>query len=244
MKPFLILQLRPETAASDNEYEAILEKSGLGEKETKRIRLDQEPIPAGLKLNDYAGVIVGGGPGCVSDSFEQKTEAERRIETSILDLMPAITTADFPFLGCCYGIGILGHHLGAKVGKECYGEDVGAVECTLTSEGKADPLTRELPERFMAFVGHKEALQELPTGCAQLLASEPCPYQMIRYQQNIYATQFHPEADSHVFEVRINIYRDKGYFPPHEADKLIDMCHAQDVHVPEAILKNFVSRYR
>ena len=29
MKPFLILQLRPETEASDNEFGAILEKAGL-----------------------------------------------------------------------------------------------------------------------------------------------------------------------------------------------------------------------
>jgi GMP synthase (glutamine-hydrolysing) len=46
-----------------------------------------------------------------------------------------------------------------------------------------------------------------------------------------------------VFELRINIYKDKGYFPPDEADALIARCHAQDVHAPEAILRNFVGRY-
>jgi len=243
MKPFLILQLRPEPAAADNELDAILEKGGLARSQAVRIRLDREPIPADFALQDYAGIIVGGGPGCVSDPADQKTDVERRIESAILNLMPAIDAADFPFLGCCYGIGILAHHLGAKVGKERYGEDVGVVTCSVTRDGDHDPLVKDLPNPFLAFVGHKEAVQELPAGCALLLTSEPCPFQMLRYKRNIYATQFHPEADSHVFELRINIYKDKGYFPPEQAQELIDKCHRQHVHVPEAILKNFVGRY-
>ena len=68
MKPFLILQLRPEAEASDDEFEAILEKGGLEESDTIRIRLDQESIPDDFALENCAAVIVGGGPGCVSDS--------------------------------------------------------------------------------------------------------------------------------------------------------------------------------
>jgi GMP synthase (glutamine-hydrolysing) len=244
MKPFLILQLRPEAAVADNEFDAFLQKGGLDRSQVVRIRLDCESIPSGFDLDDYSGIIVGGGPGCVSDPADQKTDVERRIEDTILGLMPAIAATDFPFLGCCYGIGILAHHLGAKVSKERYGEDVGAVECRLTNDGATDPLLKDLPSEFLAFVGHKEALQELPTGCSLLLTSGPCPYQMVRYKSNIYATQFHPEADSHVFELRINIYKDEGYFPPHEAETLVEKCHQQHVRVPEAILRNFVIRYR
>jgi len=244
MKPFLILQLRPETQASDDEYEAILEKGGLERSETVRIRLDQEPIPGDLNLQDHAGVIVGGGPGCVSDEEIKKSETEKRIEDAVLNLMPAITEADFPYLGCCYGIGILAHHLGGKVNKERYGEEVGAVECQLTEDGRSDPLLKGSPEQFMAFVGHKEAVQELPAGCSHLLASGPCPYQMIRYKTNVYATQFHPEADSKVFETRVRVYKDKGYFPPSDADRIIEFCHQQDVRIPGQILKNFVDAYR
>lgn len=244
MKPFLILQLRPEAAAADNEYEAFLAKGGLDAGDTVRVRLDCELLPADFRLDDYAGVIVGGGPGCVSDPPEQKTPTEARIEETILGLMPAITDADVPFLGCCYGIGILTHHLGARVGKERYGEEVGAVACEVTMDGRHDPLTADLPDRFLAFVGHKEAAQELPPGCTHLLSSKPCPFQMIRFKDNVYATQFHPEADADVFETRINIYKGKGYFPPDDAERLIAACQAQDVHVPEAILRAFVQRYR
>ena len=241
MKRFLILQLRPEKDASDGEFAAFLDKGGLREAEVHRICLDQEPLPADLRLEDYAGVIVGGGPGCVSDDPATKDPIEARIEADILSLMPEVTDRDMPFMGCCYGIGILGHHLGAEVSKRRYGEPVGPVTCSVVGD---DPLIADLPRRFDAFVGHKEAMQELPEGCTHLLASDPCPFQMVRYKDNVYATQFHPEADGGVFENRINIYRHRGYFDPDQADELIAKCHAADVTVPVEILRRFVERYR
>jgi len=243
MKPFLILQLRPETEASDSEFAAILEKGGLAPDQVRRIRLDCQPIPDDLELDDYAGTIVGGGPGCVSDPPDKKTPTETRIEAAVMGLMPEITARDLPFLGCCYGIGILGHHLGAPVTKERFSEPVGTSPCALTKAGQDDPLLAECPDTFDAFVGHKEAVQTLSEGITHLVSSGPCPFQMIRYGENGYATQFHPEADAEGFELRINIYRDHGYFPPQDADRLIAMCRAADVHAPELILRNFVARY-
>ncbi|MFP7571312.1 glutamine amidotransferase [Marivita sp. S2033] len=243
MKRFLLLQLRPEADASDGEYAAFLAKGGLTDAEVHRVCLDREPLPEDLALGDYAGVIVGGGPGCVSDAPDSKDATEAKIEAEILSLMPQITEQDVPFMGCCYGIGILGHHLGAEVSKRRYGEPVGPVSCRVTDAGADDPLVAGLPGRFDAFVGHKEAVQTLPEGCVHLLASDPCPYQMIRYGQNVYATQFHPEADGDVFEDRIRIYRHRGYFDPETADDLIAMCQASDVTVPQQILHRFVARY-
>lgn len=244
MKPFLILQLRPETEASDDEYQAILRKGGLKEEETLRIRLDQETLPDDLSLDEFSGVIVGGGPGCVSDPIEKKSAVEHQIETEVLSLMPEITTRDFPFMGCCYGIGILGHHLGGTVNKENYSEDVGTSSCRVTEAGREDPMLKGVPEAFDAFVGHKEAVQALPDGCVHLVESPTCPFQMIRFGENVYATQFHPEADSDGFEVRIEIYKHRGYFPPEAAEELVQMCRSADVHAPEQILRNFVEAYR
>lgn len=243
MKPFLVLQLRPETEAADEEFAAFLAKGGLAGHEVRRIRLDQARLPA-LSLDDFAGVIVGGGPGCVSDAPEAKDPVEARIEADILSIMPDIVARDMPFMGCCYGIGILAHHLGAEVSKRRYGEPVGGVECRVTDAGRADPLLAGLPGTFRALVGHKEAVQALPEGCAHLLASEPCPFQMIRHGRNVYATQFHPEADGAGFATRIRIYRERGYFPPETADALTAQVLSEDVRVPERILRGFVARYR
>ncbi len=243
MKRFLILQLRPETDASDAEYASILDKMGLIPDQTHRFRLDRENLPEGLDVTDYAGVIVGGGPGCVSDDPVTKSAVDARVEAAIMGLMPQITAQDHPFMGCCYGLGILAAHLGGEVSKDQFGEPVGPSTCRLTEDGMQDPLTSGLEPNFDAFVGHKEAVQSLPEGCVHLLASDPCPFQMIRWGQNVYATQFHPEADARDFEERINIYKHHGYFPPEDAQRLIDICHAADVTQPREILRRFAQRY-
>lgn len=242
-KPMLILQLRPEQEAADEEFAAFLEKGRLSVSHTRRIRLDLEQIPENLSLDDYCGIIVGGGPGCVSDPPHGKPPVEARIESDMLSLMPEVTKRDFPFLGCCYGIGILARHLGGHVDKRAYSEPVGTSACELTQDGRNDRLLEGIPTAFDAFVGHKEAVQALPDRCAHLIRSEACLFQMLRFGKNVYATQFHPEADANGFETRVRIYKNYGYFPPESADDIIKMCRAADVHVPEMILRNFVARY-
>ncbi|WP_419909565.1 glutamine amidotransferase [Hoeflea sp.] len=242
MKPFLILQLRPEEEASDDEFRAMLEKGGLGEERTRRIRLEREDLPD-IDLGSFAGVIVGGGPGCVSDPENEKSPVEKRIEDAVMSMMPAITDHDVPFLGCCYGIGILAHHLGAQVSKERFSEPVSVARADLTDAGKEDPLLAGIDGPFDAFVGHKEAVQELPSGCTHLVAGKACPFQMIRYGNNVYATQFHPEADGDVFALRIRIYRDKGYFAPEDADRLTAEARLGNPRAGAMILRNFVERY-
>lgn len=71
MKPFLVLQLRPEDATSDSEFEALLRYGGLGSNEVVRVRLDQEPFPK-PDLNRLAAILVGGSP------FELSTPSPTR----------------------------------------------------------------------------------------------------------------------------------------------------------------------
>lgn len=243
MSRFLVLQLRPEDAAAEEEFGALMTRAGLHPHQVRRIRLDRTPMPA-IDLDAYAGIIVGGGPGCISDPPDQKTPLEARIEADILALMPAILDRDMPYLGCCYGMGILGHALGAPVGKGRYGEPIGGVDCTLTEDGARDPLLADLPRDFRALVGHKEAVEALPEGAVHLVASGPCPFQMIRAGRNVYATQFHPEAQGENFAQRIAIYADRGYFDPADAAALTRAALAETITVPERILSGFVARYR
>ena len=243
MKPMLILQARPEDLAADAEYEAILQKGGLKADDVVRIRLEKEPAPKVEDLDRFSGIILGGGPGCVTDDPKTKSADEARIEEALFSILPTITKNDFPFLGCCLGIGILGHHLGDFVSKEAFSEPVGVASCEVTAQGGQDPLLENVEPQFDAFVGHKEALQGLPPECVQLVSSPTCPFQMIRFRQNVYATQFHPEADGAGFELRIRLYRDRGYFAPEDADRLIQICKNAQVGQPQKVLQNFVKRY-
>ncbi|MGL1833733.1 glutamine amidotransferase [Rhodocyclaceae bacterium SMB388] len=243
MKPFLILQLRPETKVADEEFGSILRRARLAMQDVTRIRLDQGSLPQDLDLSAYSGVIVGGGPGCVSDPPGTKDPIEARIEAQILALMPRIVAQGMPFLGCCYGIGILGRHLGAPVSKSLYSEPVGPIICTRRPESVDDPLLDGLPDSFTALVGHKEALDALPQGASHLLEGANCPIQMLRYGDRIYATQFHPEADGDSFALRIRIYKARGYFHPDEAEALIARCAPVSTELSGRILANFVRHF-
>lgn len=236
MKPFLLIQTRPEDETSDNEYEAFLEYSELQTSKLKRVRVEQAPLPD-INLDGYSGIIIGGGPFNASD--ETKSELQVRVEADMHKLLDDVIERDFPLLGACYGVGTLVPHQNGLVSRK-YGEDVGPVEIAII---KDDPLLAGLPKKFEAFVGHKEACEILPESATLLASSQTCPVQIFRIKQNIYATQFHPELDSHGLETRIRIYKHHGYFPPDEADALIKMGHAANVTEPVKILKNFITRY-
>jgi GMP synthase (glutamine-hydrolysing) len=242
IKPFLILQLRPEDQAADNEYEAFLKFGGIEIQNSRRFRIERENLPS-INLDQYAGIIVGGGPSNVSDEKDKKTDAQIRFEKELYKLLDDAVKRDFPFLGACYGIGLLSAYLGGTVSQNKYHEAVGAVDIMLTKEAETDPLTTGLPKSFRGFVGHKESCENVPDGAVLLARSKMCPVQMIRYKQNIYATQFHPELDSTGLALRINIYKNAGYFPPEDAKILIASALKEDVIVPQIILKNFVNRF-
>lgn len=240
MKPFLLLQSRPEDAASDNEYEAFLKYGGLQEDQLVRLRMEQGDLPE-VNLSDYAGVLVGGGPFNVSD--KQKSDVQQKMESWMLEFLSCITYEDFPYLGTCYGLGMLARACGATVSKELYSEDVSAVDIMLSAEGKQDELLAGLPHTFRAIVGHKESCQEAPEGSVLLAGSKECPYQMIRLKQNVYATQFHPELDYDGVCVRVDAYKNAGYFPPEDAQKLKDTFAQEEITIPQKILVNFVQQY-
>jgi len=241
VKKFLILQMRPENETTDSEFEAILRVGGLNREEVHRIRLEQG-IPD-IDLNDYSAIIAGGSPFDVSIPYENKSQAQKDIEIFYDGLFDRIVPEDFPFLGACSGNGLLGKYCGAAITNK-YPEPIGSVNIQVTEEGSNDPLLKDLPKTFIALVGHKEACENVPPGAVLLATSKPCPVQMFRIKNNIYATQFHPEADADEFILRIKIYKDFGYFDPADAEELISLVRHTNAPVPKEILKRFVAIYR
>jgi GMP synthase (glutamine-hydrolysing) len=241
VKPFLLLQSRPEDEAAENEYEGFLRAAGLEPAHLERIRMEAAPIPP-FDLDVYSGVIIGGSPFNSGDPEESKSPVQRRVEAELRPVLDEIVERDFPFLGACYGIGTLGVHQGGLIDRT-YGEPVGAVPVTVTDDGARDPLLAGLPVTFDAFVGHKEACTLLPPSATLLATTPGCPVQMFRVKTNLYATQFHPELDHDGIITRIRVYQHAGYFPPDEIDDLIARVVLADVTESTKVLRNFVARY-
>ena len=241
MKPFLFLGVRPEDAPADDEYAAMLRCSGLDEQQLRRVRLDRDELGP-VDLDDWSGIVVGGGPWNVTDPDHAKSTAQRRGEARLHDLAEQALAADFPFLGACYGIGTLGSLRGGLVDRT-YAEPIGAVTVRLTEDGAADPFLGVLPQTFDAFLGHKEAVSRLPDGAVLLASSDTCPVQAFRLGRHVYATQFHPELDVDGLCLRIETYRHHGYFEPAEYDDLVRLARAAVVTEPPRLLQQFVELY-
>ena len=241
MLPFLLLGIRDDDAAADNEYDAFLAFTGLPESLLHRVRLERRSL-GHVDLDAYSGIVLGGGPFNASDPESAKSPVQRRVEAELRLLLDEVVARDAPFLGACYGIGTLGTHQGATVDRT-YSEPIGQVPVTLTPEGRADPLLADLPGTFEAFVGHKEAIHELPPHAVRLASSPGCPVQAFRVGRNVYATQFHPELDVEGLCTRIEVYKHSGYFEPHEAETLKEMARNSHVLEPPKICVRFVRRY-
>lgn len=239
--PFLLLSIRGEDEAADDEYRAMMRFAGLDEDGLRRIRLTHRPLGE-VELSQWSGIILGGGPFNVSDEPETKSPTQQRVEAELAGLLAAVIARDFPFLGCCYGVGTLGSAIGAVVDR-AHPEPVGAVTVELTPAGRRDPLFAALPDVFDAFGGHKEAASSLPPNVDSLASSADCPVQAFRVGANVYATQFHPELDVDGVCTRIDVYKDHGYFAPETADSLKEAARQRIVEYPMAILGTFAQRY-
>ncbi|QFU08938.1 GMP synthase [glutamine-hydrolyzing] [Rhodobacteraceae bacterium THAF1] len=234
----LLLQCRPEDEAADEEYGAILSRGGLTATDVRRVRLEQDDPGS---LSDVRAIIMGGGPACVSDP--DPTPAEAAINDRTRAILKQVCARDIPFLGLCYGVGALAAFLGGQVDKSARSEPISVADLGITPEGRADPLLEGVPKQFTGLVAHKEAAQEVPPDATLLVEGTACPVQMIRYRSNVYATQFHPEANGDSFALRIGVYRDRGYFDAAEADAL--QARVSGIETPHAarILRNFVDRF-
>lgn len=238
---FVLLATRSDDDVANAEYQAFVRFMGIGPDRLRRVRLEREPMPD-LDLSTIAGIVVGGSPFTSSDPPQSKSPVQVRVEGEIAGLLAEVTARDVPFFGACYGVGTLGTYLGGAVDRT-YSEPVGAVPVTLTAEGKADPLLAGMPETFDAYVGHKEALREVPPGCVLLASSPLAPVQMMRFGRNVYATQFHPELDEDGIVERLIAYRHHGYYDPDELDDVVARVRAADVRFPSLLLARFAELY-
>ncbi len=238
MRPFLLLAVRPEDGPADDEYAAMMRCTGLDEAHLRRVRLEQAPLGP-VDLADWSGMILGGGPFQASDPVDTKSAVQRRVEADLARVLDLVVPADFPFFGACYGVGTLGSHEGAAVGRE-YGEPAGGIQVLLTEEGRNDPVLGIAPPVFGAFVGHKEAISALPPHAVRLATSARAPVQAFRVGRNVYATQFHPELDVDGLVARVTAYREAGYFPADEIEAVIAGARATGITAPPNFLGRFV----
>ena len=142
------------------------------------------------------------------------------------------------------GVGALGTHQGARIDRT-YGEELAAIDVTLTEEGREDPLVRAagLPDTFTGLVGHKEAVHTLPASATVLATGTACPVQMFRIGTRQYATQFHPEMDVPLLLERAARYREHGYSDPAPLDAIFAARGHRRADEAPLLLRGFAEHF-
>ncbi len=132
-------------------------------------------------LEDYAGVVMFGGPMSANDD-------EDYIRREI-DWMEIPLRENKPFFGICLGAQVLVKHLGGVVAarKDEYAE-IGYYPIQPTDEGRQ---MFEWPDHVYHW--HREGFS-LPTGATLLATGDEYPNQAFRYGENAWGFQFHSEV--------------------------------------------------
>lgn len=131
------------------------------------------------QLADAAGIILSGGPQSVYEAGSPQADAD------IFDL-------GIPVLGICYGHQWIAHALGGQVtaGKT---KEYGKMEIEISDRQSA--LFNDLPQRFVVWMSHGDAVTKLPDGFHGTAASETCAIAaMANDERRIYGVQFHLEV--------------------------------------------------
>lgn len=96
-----------------------------------------------------------------------------------------------PLLGICYGMQLLGHHLGGQVDKAAKRE-FGKATIQITQKS---PLTTDIPESVTVWMSHGDHLTIPPKDFRSIASTENAPFVIIEHiEKPIYGVQFHPEV--------------------------------------------------
>ena len=190
----------------------------------------QQALPGAETL---AGVVITGSPAMVS---AREDWSERTAEW----LRQAVPTG-LPVLGVCYGHQLLAHALGGRAGPNPAGRQIGSVAAQLIDSFKEDPLLGHLPQTFAAQTSHSEVVLKLPPGAERLATSPLDDNFAIRFAENVWGVQFHPEFSGPVMSEyirhRAEAIREEGLNPE------CLLGNTTDTEEAKSVLRKFVDMY-
>lgn len=198
----LLLQVRDDEAALEQERFCFLESAGLEPQEMESVNLVEEPEVDWRRLRASDAVFIGGaGAHTVTETYPFTAPLAEAVGRAVEE--------GHPLFGSCWGHHLLVRVLGGEVVTDHASGEVGTFDVELTPEGRADPLFAGFPGRFAAQLGHHDRVGEPPDGLEELAVSERCRYQAVRLPgKPIYGTQFHSEMNHEHMQTRLMMYRD------------------------------------
>ena len=136
----------------------------------------------------YDGLLVLGGP---QDAWN---DAQGPHFPRVMELIRAFAAEERPVMGICLGAQLAARAFGARVYRHS-GAEIGVSAARLSDAAADDPVLGGLASELHMVQWHYDTF-EFPEGAVPLAWNEACERQAFRLGRNLYAFQFHPEADA------------------------------------------------
>lgn len=126
--------------------------------------------------DEISGIILSGGPKSVNN-------------IDALPLPKWVLNTKKPILGVCYGLQLLSKELGGKIEKTEISE-YGKTEIEISN----DPIFDNVPKNIITWMSHGDSVISLPRNSTVIAKTKNNIYAAIKFSNNIYGLQFHPEV--------------------------------------------------
>lgn len=175
-----------EFKSTNGDFDDWIRKAG-GEAEfTWKVRPVANVEPE--KIPNFQGVIITGSHSSLTQFYSFYSGMERVVEQIIAHRIHT--------LGICFGHQLIHKILGGQIIANPLGTEMGVVNINLTMEGLIDPIFKgQNGSKVPVYASHSDIVIKPAPDFVQLAWNELSQFQAARYDNFIYATQFHPEYD-------------------------------------------------
>jgi len=187
-----------------------------------------EAFPA---ISSAKAFIITGSHAMVTEELQWSLILEKKIRE--------VVSKGIPLLGICYGHQLIAKALGGRSGYNRKGKEIGSVTIRTLAGAFGDPLLKDLPKKFCAYVTHAQSVLRLPPRAVVLAKNAHDAHQIVRYAKNCWGVQIHPEFEECIIREYILRQRDALLHEGYQPDKLLQ--HTQSCKAGKKILDNFVA---
>ena len=227
-----LLQVRDTDKARVHEQECFAEACGAA---GSRLEFRDLVKGSGLEwsqVDDWDALLIGGAGAHSAVDDHPFTEPLTEVVLRWIE-------GGRPVFGSCWGHHFLAKALGGEVVHDRPTSEVGSFSITLTERGENDPLFGDMPNVFVAQLGHHDRVKCLPPGAVELAYCERCRNQAFKFDDKpVYGTQFHSELNAEALLDRLSMYKEE-YLDQDEAPSDVSQAIRPSPHV-RSLLRRFL----
>jgi GMP synthase (glutamine-hydrolysing) len=230
---FVIFEARLDSEMIEHERSCVARAGFLSPEQIQVI--DVTKVQPTLSMLDGVDGMLIGGTGDYSVAKDRPAFFQ-----PLVDLTLAALDRSMPALGLCYGFHLMAEAVGGRVVRSPQQGETGTHEVRLTSEGRKDPVLRDLPEKFLAQQGHNDVVEDVPAPFVRLAESQRCFWQAFCHPgKPFYGFQFHPELSRADFMLRMHKYAHEYAQTPERFKEIDDQVKETTI---QAVVANYIDR--